>query len=100
MARRSLHHLDSVTEKWHQKLHRKIDEDIYRLKTTRNKFFFSTTVHHYTTTNPRDREAMVALYNTTNGHYWNNSTRWMKGTPAMMNGMAFTVMLGVYFRST
>ena len=72
-------HFDIITEKWHQKLHREIDEEIHRLKTTHK----STTVHHYTTTNPKDREAMAALYNATNGQHWINNTRWMKGDPCI-----------------
>ena len=52
------------------------------LKTT-HKFFLSTIVHHYTTANLKDREAMVALYNATNGQHWINNTRWMKGDPCI-----------------
>ena len=73
---KGMKHFDIITEKWHQKLHREIDEEI---KTTHK----STTVHHYTTTNPKDREAMVALYNATNGQYWINNTCWMKGDPCI-----------------
>ena len=76
---KGMKHFDIITEKWHQKLHREIDEEIYRLKTTHK----STTVHHYTTTNSKDREAMVALYNATNGQHWINNTRWMKGDPCI-----------------
>lgn len=35
----------------------------------------------YATTNPNDKEAMVALYTSTNGEYWYNNTNWMKGDP-------------------
>ena len=78
MAGKGMQYFDSVTEKWHQKLRSKMDEEINHLQTARDKF---SADHRYTTTNPKDREAMVALYTATNGRYWYNSSRWMKGDP-------------------
>ena len=33
------------------------------------------------TTNPDDHEALIALYQSTNGPKWNNNTGWLKGDP-------------------
>ena len=74
-----MQYFNEVTAKWHQQLHREMDQKVRHLQ-VHNKFALSTH-RHYSTTNPKDKEAMVALYSATNGQYWFNNTRWMRGDP-------------------
>ena len=74
-----MQYFDETTEQWHLQLRKQMDEKISQLQTHENT---SPSSHlRYSSTNPQDKEALVALYSTTNGKYWFNSTRWMKGDP-------------------
>ena len=76
VARQSMLHFDKVTAEWHQQLRKETDANVHQLQ-----MLASPPHRHYSTTNPGDKEAMIALYTSTNGDYWNNNTNWMKGDP-------------------
>lgn len=76
VAHRSVLYFDKVTADWHQQLHKEVEEKVHRLQV-----LASSSRQRYSTTNPRDKEAMVALYTSTNGDNWYNNSNWMKGDP-------------------
>ena len=78
VARKSTEHFKTITVEWHQKLHREMAEKTRHLQVTAKNHLIA---HQYSTTNPKDKEAMVELYTATYGQYWNNNTNWMKGDP-------------------
>ena len=75
---KSMQHFDDITANWHHKLRKTMDKKVSHLQImARNTLAPST----HQSTNPNDIKAMTMLYTATNGKYWYNSTRWMKGDP-------------------
>ena len=69
-------HFEHQERNWHRQLREKIDNQVHLLK---KRVAHSQPAS--STTNPKDKEALIAFYNATKGDHWDNHTGWLKGDP-------------------
>ena len=67
--------LEQSEIKYHKKLHQEQEKLVAAMRRPEGSFIEDTP------TNPEDRAAVEALYQSTNGPKWVNNTGWMKGEP-------------------